>query len=130
AKAAPARVPWTTSKVVGSPDPPPPFKAVRVFPNVTIHHPLLIARCPGSDRLFVGEQEGVLYSIANKPDAKAEVFLDLRKELKTLGKTPGAGGIEAVYGLVFHPKFEENRFCYVCYTIKAKDGKPHLADGT
>jgi putative heme-binding domain-containing protein len=130
AKTPPARVPWTTSKVVGSPDPPPPFKAVRVFPNVKINHPLLIARCPGSDRLFVGEQEGVLYSIANKPDAKAEVFFDLRKEIKTAAKTPGAGGIEAVYGLVFHPKFEQNRLCYVCYTLRAKDGKPNLADGT
>ena len=48
--APPPRKPWTTSKVTGSPEPPPPFKAVRVFPNVKIHHPLLIARCPGSDR--------------------------------------------------------------------------------
>ena len=32
----PQRKPWTTSKVVGSPEPPPAFKAVRVFPNVKL----------------------------------------------------------------------------------------------
>ena len=42
-----ARKPWTTSRVLGSPDPPPPFKVVRVFPNLKFEHPLLIARYPG-----------------------------------------------------------------------------------
>src|SRR3954462_14074636 len=60
--ATPARKPWITSHVVGSPDPPPPFKVVRVFPNLKFEHPLLLTRAPGSDRLFVGEQAGVLYS--------------------------------------------------------------------
>lgn len=126
------RKPWTTSKVTGSPEPPPPFRAARVFPNVTFHHPLLIARCPGSDRLFVGEQEGVLYSIANSPDAQRELCFDLRKELKTLDKTPGASGVGELYGLVFHPKFTQNRYCYICYTLTAKsrprDGR--FPDGT
>src|SRR5262245_59362064 len=52
----PPRVPWTTSRVVGSPDPPPPFKVVRAFPNLKFDHPLLIARYLGGDRLVVGEQ--------------------------------------------------------------------------
>src|ERR1700733_14378582 len=78
------RTPWTTSRVVGSPEPPPPFKVVRAFPNLKFQHPLLIARPPGSERLFVGEQAGVLYSFTDKPDAKAELFFDLRKEIKTI----------------------------------------------
>src|SRR6476661_4494080 len=61
------RKPWTSSTVTGSPEPPPKFKSARVFPGVKFNHPLLIARCPGSPRLFIGEQEGVLYSIANGP---------------------------------------------------------------
>src|ERR671936_473812 len=65
-KAEARRKPWTTSKVPGSPDPPPKYKSARVFPQVKFNHPLLIARCPGSDRLFVGEQEGMLYSLANR----------------------------------------------------------------
>src|SRR5262245_23749753 len=61
------RTPWTTSRVVGSPEPPPPFKVVRAFPKLKFEHPLLLARCPGSDRFFLGEQAGVLYSFADKP---------------------------------------------------------------
>src|SRR5712671_459275 len=80
--ARPLRAPWTTSRVVGSPDPPPPFKVVRAFPNLKFHHPLLIARAPKGDRLFVGEQAGVLYSFPDRPGAKADLFFDLRKEIK------------------------------------------------
>jgi putative heme-binding domain-containing protein len=125
------RTPWTTSRVVGSPEPPPPFKVVRAFPNLKFHHPLLIARPPGSDRLFVGEQAGVLYSFADKPDAKAELFFDLRKELQTLPLLPEAKEVEAVYGLTFHPDFEKNRQCFVCYTLLSKMRRqPNLKDGT
>src|SRR3981081_1391472 len=98
-----ARTPWNGSKVVGSPDPPPPFKVVGAFPHLKFEHPLLIARPPGSDRLFVGEQAGVLYSFIDKPDAKADLFFDLRKEIKTLDLLPDAKEVEAVYGLAFHP---------------------------
>jgi putative heme-binding domain-containing protein len=129
--AKPARTPWSTSRVVGSPDPPPPFKVVRAFPNLKFEHPLLIARPPTGDRLFVGEQAGVLYSFADKPDAKADLFFDLRKEIKTLHLLPDAKEVEAVYGLAFHPDFEKNRQCFVCYTLLGKkDHQQNLADGT
>ena len=134
AKAEPVpakRQPWTTSKVTGSPEPPPKYKSARVFPNAKFNHPLLIARVPGSDRLFVGEQEGKLFSLANKPDAKPEVFLDLRKEYKSLVPNLNAKGISEMYGLVFHPDFEKNRYCFVCYVLQKKDSVPgYLADGT
>src|SRR5262245_45064947 len=84
AQEKPQRTPWTNSRVVGSPDPPPPFKVVRAFPNLKFDNPLLLTRCPGSDRLFLGEQGGALYSFVNKPDATADLFFDLRKELTTL----------------------------------------------
>ena len=122
---------WTTSRVVGSPDPPPPYKIVRAFPNLKFHEPLLMARAPGSDRLFVGEHPGVLYSFKDRPDAKAELFIDLRKEIKTIGRLPGGKGIVAVYGLAFHPDFEKNRTCFVCYTLDGTRGKnDNVADGS
>ena len=125
------RTPWTTSRVVGSPDPPPPFKIVRAFPNLTFDKPLLMARCPGSDRLFVGEQSGVLFSFANRPNAAAEIFFHLRKELKTVHLLPDAKEVESVYGLVFHPDFQKNHQCFVCYTLRSKKaGAPNLKDGT
>src|SRR5262245_56900826 len=100
-----ARPPWTSSRVKDSPDPPPPFKVVPAFPNLKVTNPLLMARCRGSDRLFVGELAGVLYSFVDRPDARAELFCDLRKEIKTLPLLPGAKEVEAVYGLAFHPDF-------------------------
>lgn len=126
-----ARTQWTTSRVVGSPDPPPPFKVVRAFPNLKFDRPLLLARCPGSDRLFIGEQAGVLYSFANKSDAKADLFFDLRKELTTIHLLPEAERVDAVYGLAFHPNFEMNRQCFICYTLVGKKGgERNFKDGT
>jgi putative heme-binding domain-containing protein len=126
-----ARKPWTTSKVVGDPEPPPKYKAARAFPNAKFNHPLLVARCPGSDRLFVGEQDGKLYSLAGTPDAKPDVFLDLKKSYKALVPNPSAQGIGELYGLAFHPQFEKNRYCYVCYTLDKRTDVPgHLPDGT
>jgi len=130
--AASKRTPWTTSKITGSPETPPPFKSAPAFPNVKLKNPVLIARAPGTDRLFVGEQDGVLHSIANKADAKPEVFFNLKTEVKTIAMTKHAAGIGELYGLVFHPKFETNRYCYVCYTLakKPKEGPEFLPDGT
>src|SRR5947209_8252187 len=47
------RVPWTTSRVSGSPEPPHPFKIERAFPKLQFKNPLLMARA--GDRFFVGE---------------------------------------------------------------------------
>lgn len=129
--AQPVRKPWTTSHVVGSPDPPPPFKIVRAFRQLKFDRPLLLARCPGSSRLFIGEQSGVLYSFVDHPDSKADLFCDLRKELKTVHLLSEAKEVESVYGLVFHPQFEKNRQCFVCYTLQGKNSRePNLKDGT
>src|SRR5438045_4088363 len=95
------RSPSAAGRATAGTHPPPKYRSARVFPDVKFNHPLLIARCPGSDRLFVGKQEGMLYSIANKPDAKKEVFLDLRKDYKALVPNPSAKGIGELYGLVF-----------------------------
>lgn len=128
--ARPVRQPWTTSRVVGSPDPPPPFKVVRAFPKLKFHQPLLMARPPKGDRLFVGEQAGVLYSFPNRPWATAELFFDLRKELRTMHMVPGAKAVEALYGLAFHPDFETNRQCFVFYTLRGDPRGPQLKQGS
>jgi len=129
--AAPARAAWKTSRVVGSPDPPAPFKVVPAFTNLKFDHPLLITRFPGSDRLIVGEQSGRLSSFVDRPDARPDLFFDLPAEIKTVRKLAGAKGVEAVYGLVFHPDFARNRQCFVCYTLQAADPRVrNLPDGT
>jgi putative heme-binding domain-containing protein len=128
AKAA-ARKPWTTSRVVGSPDPPPPYRAANAFPKLRFDHPVHITSAPGSDRLFVCEEHGKILSLPNRPDAtRADVFFDPAAELKNFALTPGATGFGSTYALAFHPKFAENRLCYVCYILRSARGD--LPDGT
>ncbi|MFO0889509.1 MAG: PQQ-dependent sugar dehydrogenase, partial [Isosphaeraceae bacterium] len=126
------RTAWTTSRVVGSPDPPAPFKVIRVFPNLKFEQPLLLARVPGSNRFIVGEQSGILSSFdGDRPDARADRFLDLPREIKTVHLLAGAKQVEAVYGVVFHPDFERNRQCFVCYTLRGSNpNQANLPDGS
>jgi putative heme-binding domain-containing protein len=51
--------------------------------------------------------------------------------VKTVGRHPEAKEVGELYGLAFHPKFEENRYCYVCYTLRPKAPKgDRFADGS
>ena len=111
------RTPWTTSRIVGTPDPPLPYVTERAFPNLNFKQCLDITNAPGTDRLFVVEQSGKLYSFPNKPDVQAaDLVVDFAKEI---------AGLKAVYAIAFHPDFERNRYCYVCYIKDA-----NLPDGT
>ena len=42
------RVPWTTSRISGSPEPPAPYRIERVFPKLTFKNPLLLTNAPGT----------------------------------------------------------------------------------
>ncbi|MCU0704250.1 MAG: PQQ-dependent sugar dehydrogenase [Fimbriiglobus sp.] len=137
--AAADRVPWTSGKVTGSPEPPPPYAARHVFPAAKFNHPLLIAPMPGSELIFVGEQDGKILTVdPKKPDAKPELFVDLKANWQKLTPNPAAKEFEFVYGLVFHPEYAKNRTCFVCYTLKGKKGpkvgpfdpEKNLPDGT
>jgi putative heme-binding domain-containing protein len=124
------RVPWTTSRVAGSPEPPPPYRIERAFPKLTFKNPLLLANLPGSNRFFVAEHSGKMYSFPNDQAVrKADLFLDPFTELHRWDASK-VRGIDTVYGLAFHPQFRKNRFCYICYTLfSTKDGE-QLPDGT
>jgi putative heme-binding domain-containing protein len=123
----PQRVPWTTSRVTGSPEPPHPYTIERAFPKLQFKNPLLMARA--GDRFFVGEHAGKIFSFPDDQNAaKADLFLDLTTELRW--DKSRFKNIDAVYGLAFHPKFAENHYCYVCYVLNSvKDGE-QLPDGS
>ena len=111
------RIPWTTSTIQGSPETPLPYTTERAFPGLQFNECLDITRAPGSDRLFVVEHGGKILSFPNQPDIKsADLVVDLAKKIE---------GVKEVYSLAFHPDFQKNRYCYVCY-IKA----PNLPDGS
>jgi putative heme-binding domain-containing protein len=125
------RVPWTTSKIVGTPEPPHPYKAERVFPKLTFRDPVFMVRAPGLERWFVGEQRGRIVSFPKNSDVeKADLFCDLRSEIKSWDAGSNVRGVDACYGLVFHPQFPRKRTCYVCYVLQSKKGGEQLPDGS
>ena len=89
----------------------------------------------GSNRWFVGEQTGRVYSFPKQGNADtADLFLDITqllppaKQLISNLDNSQVQGLEAFYGLTFHPQFKSNRFVYVCYVVRG--GKDQLSDGT
>ncbi len=119
------RKPWTTSKITGTPEPPPPYRLERVFPKLTFDHPLEIVRAPGTERLFVIEHHkehlGRIFSFPNDPACAApDLFIDLPAEIEGWQKVQDCKGVGAAYGIAFHPDFEKNRYCYVCYVLEHK----------
>lgn len=113
------RKPWTTSTFHGQPELPPPFRAERVFPTLQFAGPTVLIGAPGSKRWFVAERTGKIFSFPQDGSAaKPDLFLDctdLTKQLTEQEKQQV--DFQALYGLTFDPKFEQNRFCYVCYVV-------------
>jgi uncharacterized repeat protein (TIGR03806 family) len=98
------RVPWTTSRVKGSPEPPDPYRSEVAFPNLkSFYEPLDLASVPGGNRFFVAERKGKIFSFANDPNIdKADLVLDLKK---------------TVYGITLHPQYAKNGYLYVTYIV-------------
>src|SRR5262249_12364676 len=105
-----SRIPWTSSKIAGTPEPPPPYAVEPAFPNLKFRFPVVLVPAKGTDRLFVGELQGRVVSFPNDPKStKTDLALDLAKVHPDL---------TMFYGLIFHPRFDENRYVYVCYVLK------------
>ena len=100
------RVAWTSSRITGSPEIPLPYVTERAFPTLKFTNCLDLTKAPGSNRLFVVEQAGKIFSFPNAADvAAADLMIDLATTI------PGV----QVYALAFHPDFAKNKYCYVCY---------------
>jgi len=104
------RIPWTTSRVQGSPDPLPPYRLETAFPKLMFYEPLDMAHAPGTDRLFIAERKGKIFSFRNDPQTeKADSLFDLKK---------------TIYGFTFHPKFAKNGYMYVTYVLDPDKTEP------
>ncbi len=110
------RVPFTTSKVIGSPDPLPPYRAARIFEKLELKDPIYVAPEPGQGTFLVVEtlesaSAGRLRRFSNVPDASAlETVLTLDR---------------LIYGFCFHPKFSENGYIYLVTNGPSKAEKKH-----
>ena len=117
------RKPWTSSRILGYPDAPPPYQSERAFAKLGFKNPVLLTAAPFGKRMVVAEQGGKIWSFPNNPDcAQPDLVADLAAGLKPDARE--YGGFEALYGLAFHPQFLKNRYCYVCYVLRGKNG-PH-----
>lgn len=93
------RVPLTTSRVVGYPDPLPPFRAKRAFPEMKFNQPLHVIKEPTSDRLLVVERYGKIFEITHDETRKTPaLFHDMKR---------------TAYSLCFHPRYAQNGYIYV-----------------
>ena len=114
-----ARVPWTTSRVHGSPDPADPFTTALAYPNLKVDRPVHLVIGPDGKRWFIVRETGLVESIpaiADPADAtgvtKAEPFLDVRYKDP---KNPKAGDRRRLWSVVFHPRFADNGYVYACF---------------
>jgi len=115
------RVPWTTSRVRGSPEPPPLYRVERAFPKLTFSSPLDAVTIPGTDRMVIVEQRGRLLSIPNDESCEtADLFADLKQFHREAGES---------FGITFHPRFAETRFAFVWINFDLH-GKPTREDAT
>ncbi|MBI3852587.1 MAG: PQQ-dependent sugar dehydrogenase [Verrucomicrobia bacterium] len=100
------RIPWTTSRVIGSPEPPLPYTVEKTFTNIQWQQPIFITAESGTDRLFVIQQNGetnrparVLRLRDDPNTAQVETFLAISNRL--------------VYSFAFHPGYRTNGYIYL-----------------
>jgi len=87
------------------------------FPNLTFTRPVdLTYPDDGTNRLFVVEQQGRIYSFEN--DSKAsekQLFLDIRERVDDRGNEEG------LLGLAFHPGYKDNGYFFIDFTATNPD---------
>lgn len=118
---------WRNTRLVGTPEPPPPFRAVRVYPRIKSHDvktpehepygPVAVKREPGANRIIFlenygySELRGVMRRFTATADAaESETLLELK---------------EHVYSFTFHPDFARNGFVFLGVNGPDVTGKIH-----
>jgi len=104
------RLPLTTSTVVGSPEPPPPYRVRKLFPGLKVNYPVASIHQPASDRL--------IYCTQTLPYASTSIW---RVKNPQGSKTrPGAWEVEKLldqdavtYSFAFHPDFRKNGYLFL-----------------
>lgn len=109
------RVPWATSRMIGSPQPPSPYLLERVFPQLEFNHPVELLPIPGTNRMLVVEVDGRILSFpADESVETADLAIHIGDSIE---------GATRTYGFAFHPDFDRNRQCFISYVTRP--GEPH-----
>ncbi len=116
--AAPPAPPAAPSKVIGSPEPPLPYRVKRLYPKFSPEWPIMVRAVPGTDQMLVITESGPygptqLYRVKDDPEVKtadAVKIMDMPY-----------GGV--AYDIAFHPKFTENGFVYIGWNARMPETK-------
>jgi putative heme-binding domain-containing protein len=101
------RVPWTTSRIEGSPDPPKEYHVQRVYPELQFDQPVELMPLADTGKMMLLEVNGKLYTFDDEPAcATADLALDL---------SPLIDEFRRALGFAVHPNFAENRQIFVVY---------------
>ena len=85
------------------------------FPKLRFNRPVHLTHV-GDDRVFVVEQNGVVYVFQNDAETStAKVFLDISDRISRKGNEEG------LIGFAFHPDFKSNGQFFVHYSSSVKD---------
>ncbi len=95
----------TTSRVVGSPEPPLPYTTRRVYPELKPDFPIALAHQPGSDRMWVITQK------ASYGPTRIRRFVDTTNVSES--EIVLAADDRVAYDIAFHPEFVKNGFVFV-----------------
>jgi uncharacterized repeat protein (TIGR03806 family) len=99
------RIPWNDSHLVGSPDPPSPYKVARAFLKLTIKQPLSLTPEPATNRLFILQH---LNSWAGPGRLLAVDDDQATSHTETLLDIDGLA-----VGIAFHPDYQRNGYVYI-----------------
>ena len=76
----PSRMPWTNSRIKGTPDSAPPYIVEPSFPHLSFHQPVVLTNAPGTERLFLAQVNGKIYSFPNDSNCRqSDLVVDLAK---------------------------------------------------
>jgi glucose/arabinose dehydrogenase len=111
------RVPWANTRLAGSPEPPPPFVAVRAYPQLALKRPVAVEMEPGTGKLLLLQNYAweEKRSTLRRFDARPEV-----SDAETLLELP-----ELAYSVCLHPRYAENGWIYIGSNGPGANRKPH-----
>lgn len=101
-----SREPWTTSRLKGTPAPPPDYRVNRVFSQYSFTHPTSIQEIPGTGEMLVTQMDGSVLTFPKVGDSQQlHHVIDLARL---------AGGTVSLFSAALHPDFQSNGLLFVC----------------
>lgn len=104
---------------------PQKMQVKRLYPQLRFRKPIFLGEIPdGSKRLFVAQQNGVIYTFDKRKNATSsdrQIFLDIRSQVRHAGE-------QGLLGVAFDPDYKSNGVFYVHYScISTNPGSSRIS---